>query len=145
MDLDPEVNLRIPAMIPDAYIGDIRIRLSYYKALAEIKSNEDLDRIESELKDQFGEIPEATVNLMGLMLIRSLCRQLGVQDVSAGAKSISLKFSEKTKMKPDTVISLAMRENKKYSITPDNRLNIRMNNITWPAVFEEITYLLKLI
>ena len=145
IELDPEINLRVPAMIPEKYISDIRIRLSYYKALADIKSQDDLEKIEDELKDQFGEIPDPTLNLMGLMLIRSQCRDLGVKDVSAGLKNISLKFSERTKMKPETAISLAMRDNKKYSITPDNRLNIRMNNITWPAVFEEISYLLKLV
>lgn len=144
-ELDPEINLRVPALIPDSYISDIRIRLSYYKALAEITSQEDLDRIEDELKDQFGEIPEPVVNLMGLMLIRKQCKDLGVRDISAGAKNISLIFTERTKLKPETAIQLAMRENKKYSITPDQRLNIRLNNITWSAVYEELSYLLRLI
>jgi len=143
-DLDPEINLRIPALIPDKYISDIRLRLSYYKALADIRNTDDMDKIEAELTDQFGEIPEQTLNLMGLMLIRSQCKTLGVRDISSGLKNISLVFTQKTKIKPETVIQLAMRENKKYSITPDNRLNIRMNSITWPAVFEELTYLLKL-
>jgi transcription-repair coupling factor (superfamily II helicase) len=143
IELDPEINLRIPAMIPDKYISDIRIRLSYYKALADITSTNDLDRIEEELKDQFGDIPEATLNLMGLMLIRKLCKDLGVRDLSAGVKSVSLIFTERTLLKPETAIQLAMRENKKYSITPDNRLNIRMNNITWSAVYTELEYLLK--
>jgi len=70
-DLDPEINLRIPALIPDKYISDIRLRLSYYKALADIRNTDDMDKIEAELTDQFGEIPEQTLNLMGLMLIRS--------------------------------------------------------------------------
>lgn len=144
-DLDPEINLRVPALIPDAYISDIRIRLSYYKALSEISSHEELDRIEEELKDQFGPLPEPVVNLMGLMLIRKQCKDLGVRDISAGAKNISLIFTEKTKLKPETAIQLAMRENKKYSITPDQRLNIRMNNITWSNVYEELNYLLTLI
>lgn len=142
-ELDPEINLRIAAMIPEAYIKDIRIRLSYYKALAEIKSEADLEKIEDELKDQFGALPEPVVNLMGLMLIRRQCKDLGVRDISAGVKTVSLLFTEKTKLKTETVIKLAMRENKKYSITPDNRLNIRMNTITWSSVYEEISYLLK--
>jgi transcription-repair coupling factor (superfamily II helicase) len=144
-ELDPEINLRIPAMIPDNYIGDIRVRLSYYKALSEIRTTEDVDRLESEMKDRFGELPEPTLNLMGLMLIRAQCRELGVRDIGAGLKNISLIFTEKTKMTPETAIRLAMRENKKYSITPDQRLNIRMNAITWPAVYEELNYLLTLI
>lgn len=144
-ELDPEINLRVPAMIPESYIGDIRIRLSYYKALAEIKSESDLEKIEDELKDQFGSLPDPVVNLMGLMLIRRQCKDLGVRDISAGAKTISLIFTEKTKLKTDVIIKLAMRENKKYSITPDNRLNIRLNNITWSAVYEELNYLITLI
>ena len=144
-DLDPEINLRIPALIPDSYISDIRIRLSYYKALSEIKSQTDLDQIEAELTDQFGAIPEPVVNLMGLMLIRKQCKELGVRDVSAGAKNISLIFTERTRLKPETAIKLAMRENKKYSITPDQRLNVRMNTISWSAVYEELNYLITLI
>lgn len=144
-DLDPEINLKVPALIPDVYISDIRIRLSYYKALSEISSQEELDRIEDELKDQFGPIPEPVINLMGLMLIRKQCKDLGVRDISAGLKNISLIFTERTKLKPETAIQLAMRENKKYSITPDQRLNIRMNNITWSNVYEELNYLLTLI
>lgn len=143
-ELDPEVNLKIPALIPDKYIGDIRLRLSYYKALADIKSEEDLNQIEEELRDQFGEIPEPTVNLMGLMLIRKQCKDLGVRDIGAGVKTVSLVFTEKTRLKTETIVALAMKENKKYSITPDHRLNIRMNSITWSGVYEELNYLLKL-
>lgn len=144
-ELDPEINLRIPAFIPENYIKDIRVRLSYYKALADISSQEDLDQIELELKDQFGELPEPVVNLMGLMLIRRQCKNLGVRDIGAGIKNVSLVFTEQTKLKPETAIQLAMRENKKYSITPDQRLNIRMNNITWAGVYEELQYLLSLV
>ena len=145
IELEPEINLRVPAMIPDKYMPDLRMRLSYYKALADIRTPEELEQIENELKDQFGEIPEPTLNLMGLMLIRAQCKELGVRDLSAGLKNVSLVFTEKTKMKPETIIGLATRENKKYAITPDNRLNIRMNNMAWPNVYEELSQLLRMI
>ncbi len=145
MDLDPEINLRIPAMIPEEYIKDIRIRLSYYKALADITTEQELDAIEEELRDQFGPIPDQTLNLMGLMLIRRQCKELGVRDISAGAKSISLIFTEQTRLSPEKVIQLAMKDSKKYSLTPDNRLNIRMSQISWSAAHEELQGLLKLI
>lgn len=144
MELDPEINLKIPALIPDTYIKDIRIRLGYYKALADITSTDDLDRIEEELRDQFGPIPDQALNLMGLMLIRRQCKELGVRDISAGVKSISLIFTERTKLKPETVIQLAIREGKKYSLTPDNRLNIKLPTITWSTTHTELEHLLKL-
>lgn len=141
-ELDPEINLRISAMIPDKYIPDIRMRLSYYKALAEIKFESDVEQIENELQDQFGPLPEPVVNLIGVMLVRKLCKDLGVRDVSAGVKTVSLVFTEKSRLSPEQAIKLAMRETKKYSLTPDNRLNIRLEIIGWSQVYEELKYLL---
>lgn len=143
-EIEPEINVRIPALIPDEYIPDIRVRLAYYKALSEIQAPEDLDRIEEELRDQFGKPPEAVLNLLGLMLIRKLCRDLWVRDLSAGKSSISLAFTENTPLSTEKVVELASRANKKYSITPDNRLNVRMNEITWPRILEELEYLKSL-
>ena len=145
IELDPEINLKIPALIPDQYIPDIRLRLGYYKALSDIDGESDLENIEAELKDQFGPIPEPVTNLMGLMLIRHVCKKLKVRDVSSGLKSISLQFTEKTPLKTETIIALASKDNKKYSITPDSRLNIRLSNQTWALVYEELRYLLTLI
>ncbi len=142
--VEPDINVRVPAFIPDNYVPDIRIRLSYYKAMAEISRPEDMDRIEDELRDQFGKLPDETLNLMGLMLIRHHCRELGIRDLSSGAKTISLAFTEKTPLPPEKVVRLAQLENKKFGLTPDNRLTIRMNNIAWPNIYEELLYLKKL-
>lgn len=142
--IEPEINVRIPALIPDSYIPDIRIRLSYYKALASITSPEDIDRIEKQLADQFGKLPEQVLNLMGLMLIRHHCRELGVRDLSSGSKTVSLAFTERTPLPPQKVTQLVQMENKKYSLTPDMRLIVRMNNITWPNIYDELLLLKKM-
>ncbi len=143
-EVEPEINVRIPALIPDDYISDLRVRLAYYKSLSEIESPEDIDRIEDELRDQFGKPPPQVVNLMGLMLIRRVCKELSVRDLSSGETTITLALTEQTKLPPDRVIELASKANKKYSITPDNRLRIRMNDVTWPRIHDELTYLKSL-
>jgi transcription-repair coupling factor (superfamily II helicase) len=142
--VEPEINLKMKALIPHAYMPDIRLRLSYYKALSNIQSTEDIDQIENTLRDQFGQPTEEVFNLMGLMMIRLLCKTLGVRDVSSGINTISLLFTDKTKLPPQKVIELTQQANKKYSLTPDNRLKVRMNTITWQAVFAELEYLQKL-
>ena len=101
-DVEPDINVRIPALIPDTYIPDLRVRLAYYKSLSEIESPEDIDRIEDELHDQFGKPPLQVINLMGLMLIRQVCKELSVRDLSSGEASITLAFTEKTKLPPAT-------------------------------------------
>jgi transcription-repair coupling factor (superfamily II helicase) len=142
--VEPEINLKIKALIPHAYMPDIRLRLSYYKALSSIQSVDDLDKIENDLRDQFGAPPEEVFNLMGMMMIRHICKELGIRDVSSGPAAISLVFTENTKLPAQKVVELSLMANKKYSITPDNRLKIRMNEITWQNIFEEVSYLKKL-
>lgn len=144
-DVEPDINVRIPALIPDTYISDLRVRLAYYKSLSEIENPEDIDRIEDELRDQFGKLPDQVLNLMGLMLIRKVCKDLSVRDLSSGEASVTLAFTEKTKLPPQRVIELTARANKKYSITPDNRLRIRINDIAWPRIHDELIYLKGLI
>ena len=144
-DVEPEINVRIPALIPDTYISDLRVRLAYYKSLSEISSPGDIDRIEDELHDQFGKPPLQVINLMGLMLIRQVCKELSVRDLSSGESSITLAFTEQTKLPPQKVMELVSRTNKKYNLTPDNRLRVRINEITWPRIHDELTYIKSLI
>jgi len=140
-EVEPEINLRIPALIPDEYIEDIRIRLSYYKALSEIESEQDIERIEAELNDRFGPVPAPVTNLFGIMMIRKICRDLGVRDISAGPKNVSVAFTPSTKASPNRLIELAIKQNSKYQITPDSRLIIRLHSGNWAAVLEELKFI----
>lgn len=140
-EIEPELNLKIPALIPEKYINNIKIRLSYYKILSDINGTDDLDDIENELTDQFGKPPEEVLNLMGLMLIRKECKELSVINLSSGKESVSLYFTEHTHLSTEKIIALTQKANKKYSITPDNKLIVRIKKITWPRIYEEVSYL----
>lgn len=142
--IEPEINLKMKALIPHSYMPDIRLRLSYYKALSNIQSADEIDQIEATLRDQFGQPPEEVFNLMGLMMIRLLCKHLGIRDVSSGTNTISLLFTDKTKLPPQKVIELTQMPNKKFALAPDSRLKIRMNTITWQGVYAELEFLQKL-
>lgn len=142
--IEPDINVRIQALIPDSYMPDIRIRLAWYRNLSQIAGPDDLDRLEEQMTDQFGRPPEPVINLLGLMLIRSLCRKLGIRDLSSGPKAISLAFTAQTKVPPQEVVQLATREKGRISLTPDMRVNIRMENITWPKIYDELVAIEKL-
>ncbi len=140
--LEPEINLRIPSLIPDDYIPDIRTRMSYYFELSKIQNPDDMDRYEEELADQFGKVPEPVMNLMGIMLLKKYCKDLAIRDLSAGTKSISLAFTEHTPLKSEDMIELITGFPKKYSLTPDSRLIVQMQEISWPQIYKELAYLL---
>src|SRR4029077_2059829 len=58
-DLDTEVNLHVPSILPATYCSDVHERLSLYKRLADAVSLEGLDALQEELIDRFGDLPEA--------------------------------------------------------------------------------------
>ncbi len=143
--VEPDINVRIQALIPDTYMPDIRIRLAWYRNLSQITGPDDVDRIEEQMTDQFGKPPEPVINLLGLMLIRSVCRDLGVRDLSSGPKAISLAFTPQTLLPPQEVVKLAAREKGRITLTPDMRVNIRLETITWPKIYEELVALRRLV
>jgi transcription-repair coupling factor (superfamily II helicase) len=143
-DIDSEINLRIPALIPDTYIQDIRVRLSYYKAISLIQDESEFEKMETELQDRFGSLPDQVKNLLGLALVRALASKLGASDLSQGSKNIILTLTDQTPIKPELAVQLSMRENKKYQLLPNNRFAIRINEVSWLRVYEELEALIRL-
>ncbi len=141
MQLEPEIHIPIPALIPSEYMPDIRVRLAFYRKLSKIKSMEEIDLIEEDIRDQFGEPPDPVLNLFGVMVIRSLCKQLGICDLKAGRKNLSLTFTDKTPLSREKVVTLAMQQKEKYQITPHHRLIIKLQEIKWQCIYEELLHI----
>ncbi len=138
---EPEVNIKTPSFIPDSYMPDIRLRLAFYKLLSDAKTNTDIERIEADLRDRFGPVPDEILNLMGTVLIRNLCKELGIKEVSAGPKNIIVSFTDSTKVKPEKIIKLVTFQSGKYKIQPNNRLLLKMEKRHWTTIFEELSAL----
>ncbi|TMH31306.1 MAG: transcription-repair coupling factor, partial [Betaproteobacteria bacterium] len=58
VDISTEVNLHVPALLPETYCNDVHERLSIYKRLADAGTREELEALTEELVDRFGELPE---------------------------------------------------------------------------------------
>lgn len=140
-EIEPEINIPLPALIPSDYIQDIRLRLAYYKLLSNIKDPEDIDKIDLDLTDQFGKPPEPVVNLFTMMLVKRICKDKGIKEVKSGPKTLSLTFDAKTQISVERIIKLTQQENKKYKLLPGDRLIIRINELSWPRIYDEISYL----
>src|SRR5690606_16640148 len=53
-----EVNLRVPALIPESYLPDIHNRLIMYKRIAGAKNDDELTELQVEMIDRFGLLPD---------------------------------------------------------------------------------------
>lgn len=120
-----EVDLRIPALLPDTYIKDINTRLSMYKRLAGADSEHTLEQIQVELIDRFGLLPEPAKNLVRLSEIRLLADPLGIRKIELGPQGGYIEFAERTPVEPVTIIRLIQQEPSVFSMEGAQRLKIR--------------------
>ncbi|MGE0358535.1 MAG: transcription-repair coupling factor [Burkholderiales bacterium] len=87
-----EVNLHAPALLPDAYCGDVHERLVLYKRLANCASAEELERLTEELVDRFGSLPEPARVLLECHRLRVQGAPLGIARVDASPAAIVVQF-----------------------------------------------------
>ena len=91
---EPQINLGIPIFIKDTYIEDSGLRLSIYRRIGEMKTEEELLAMEFELADRFGAIPIETQNLLLLMKIKIYCSKLNIEKLDVGNSGFSFSFFE---------------------------------------------------
>ena len=101
-----EVELRLPALLPDDYIHDVNQRLSMYKRIASAANDEELNELQVELIDRFGLLPEQGKYLFQIASMKLKAAQLGLSKVELGHQSGLLTFQPDTQVEPDKVIGL---------------------------------------
>jgi transcription-repair coupling factor (superfamily II helicase) len=141
--VEPEINLKIPAFIPEDYIRNPNQRLVIYKKLAQSSSEDDIHSIQEELVDRFGKFPLAVVYLLEVMKLRIHLKTLLVKKFEFDGKRLICAFHEKTPVSPDLIISLIRQSAKKYRFTPDFRLYAELSDTTFEGIFAEARNLLK--
>jgi len=138
-----EVDLRIPALIPDDYIFDVSMRLSLYKRIASCKNKNQLDDVQIELIDRFGLLPQATKNLIQIAKLRLKAQKIGIDRVEANNAGGSIEFSNDTSVDHMLIISLVQKQPTLYKMVPPNKLKFTRANEGEQARFSLITTLLN--
>jgi transcription-repair coupling factor (superfamily II helicase) len=85
-----EVRIELPvdAHLPHEYIPSERLRLEIYKRLAEVRTDEDVDAINDELKDRYGELPMEVFSLLLVARFRARARAAGISEVTIAGKNV---------------------------------------------------------
>ncbi|MBI4228880.1 MAG: transcription-repair coupling factor, partial [Deltaproteobacteria bacterium] len=77
-EYEPEIKFNFPAFIPDDYIEDPTERLLFYKKLSTVSSEDELYSLKDELRDRFGKIPEPGLNLLNIVELKILMKELQI-------------------------------------------------------------------
>jgi transcription-repair coupling factor (superfamily II helicase) len=118
-----EVNLHAPALLPDAYCGDVHTRLSLYKRLASADRNEQIDTLLEEVTDRFGKLPPQGQTLFDTHRLRVLARPYGVQKVDAGPKLSVISFRPNPPIDAMRIIEL-VQKNRHIKLAGNDKLRI---------------------
>jgi transcription-repair coupling factor (superfamily II helicase) len=121
-----EVDLKIPALLPDDYIPDVNIRLSIYKRIASIANTDEIDEMKVELIDRFGLLPDATKNLFAIQQIKLQANKIGVSKIEANIKGGYFEFSSDTKVNPTFIIALIQSNPSVYRMEGANKLRFNI-------------------
>lgn len=105
-----DIELRVPTLLPDDYLGDVNMRLSFYKRIAAAENKQELDELKVELIDRFGLLPEATKNLLQIAELRLLVEPLKVIRINAGTQGGFIEFAPTPKVDPEKFIQLIQKE-----------------------------------
>jgi len=123
-DFDPEIQLNMPAKIPDDYIADEQLRLILYKQVSSAVDLEELQGIEEEWNDRFGQLPQEMLNLIRLIKIKILCKRILVSELKQSGDSFYFSFHPNHQIDTKILTEAVQRNPKKFSITKDGRFCI---------------------
>nr|WP_272891266.1 transcription-repair coupling factor [Stutzerimonas stutzeri] len=110
----PEINLRLPALIPEDYLPDVHARLILYKRIANADDEDGLKELQVEMIDRFGLLPEPTKNLVRLTLLKLQAEKLGITKIDAGPQGGRIEFSADTSVDPMVLIKLIQSQPNRY-------------------------------
>ncbi|WP_286233016.1 transcription-repair coupling factor [Thalassotalea sediminis] len=117
-----EIDLRVPALLPDDYIFDVSLRLSLYKRIASCKTKSALDDVQVELIDRFGLLPQATKNLIHIAKLRIKAQKIGIARIDAGPAGGSIEFTDNTNVDPMFIIGLIQQQPSVFKMDGANKL-----------------------
>ncbi len=128
-ETDPEVNLGIPAFIPDDYVPDPGQRLELYRRLSRARGDVERLEIEDELADRFGPLPPEVMNLRAVLEIKELLRRLNATRLDLGRKGgvqrMVVAFHQDGPPGAENIVREAATR-KKWSLLPDSRLTLEI-------------------
>jgi transcription-repair coupling factor (superfamily II helicase) len=111
-----EINLHVPALLPDDYLPDVHLRLVHYKRIASARSDEALRDLQVELVDRFGPLPEATRNLFRMTAVRLRAMPLSIRRLDASAVGGFVEFGPRTTVSPAWIVSQLRNAPKTYRL-----------------------------
>ncbi len=117
-----EVDLSLPTLLPESYVGDVHTRLVLYKRISHAAKLSELDALQVELIDRFGLLPEAAKNLFAAAAIRVRCQAIGIHRCIGNAQGGTLHFFDTVNVNPERIVILVQSAPEIYRLDSGHKL-----------------------
>ncbi len=116
LDHGAEIDLQLPALIPDDYIPDVHTRLVLYKRIASSESTYELRELQVEMIDRFGLLPEQTKSLIEMTKLKLKANPMGINKLEAGPAGGRIIFNGEPNIDPTHLIQLIQLRPKEFKL-----------------------------
>jgi len=118
-----EINLHVPALLPQDYCADVHERLSLYKRFANCESPDAIDALQEELVDRFGKLPESARALVETHRLRIAAKPAGIVKIDAHTEAAVLQFMPNPPIDAIRIIEL-IQKNRHVKLNGQDKLRI---------------------
>ncbi|MCP4578542.1 MAG: transcription-repair coupling factor [Deltaproteobacteria bacterium] len=127
-DINPEINMDLPAFLPGDYVIDTDVRLNLYRRLSGLIEKTELEDMIDEIQDRFGPPPQEVKNLLGLMSVRILLKNMGIIRLDVGRGSLTLTFAPLNHINTEKLLQTVGKNPGRFQFLSQSKLRIDMGS-----------------
>jgi len=121
-----EVELHLPALIPDDYLPDVHARLTLYKRIAGARDEFALRELQVEMIDRFGLLPQQVKNLFAIAALKLRATPMGIRKLDLGPNGGRVLFRDMPDIEPMTLLQLIQQQPRVYKLEGQDKLRVTM-------------------
>ncbi|ANI99569.1 transcription-repair coupling factor [Polynucleobacter wuianus] len=118
-----DVNLGVPALLPEDYCPDVHERLSLYKRFAGCNDFSELMGLREELVDRFGDLPDQAKSFYETHRLRLEMASFGIKKIDATTAAIQIQFIPNPPIDPMKIIQL-IQTSKHIQLNGQDKLKV---------------------
>lgn len=113
------IDLSIDAYIPETYIKSESEKLSWYKRIATIETQEESEDMIEEMTDRYGDTPAPLIRLMDVALLREEAHQAWLLSIEQKGSKILFTMNPRAKVRVEEIDGFLKQYRNKMKIKPE--------------------------
>lgn len=125
--IEPDINLPVPAYLPEVYVPDVHQRLVLYKRFSQAVSADELEDLRAECIDRFGDAPDELDALHEVMVLKLELRKLALRQLDGGPGRLVVTLGNEARLDGARLLTLVQKSKGLYRLTPELKLIVKLD------------------